>query len=80
MIVKSIFKNKDFNYFRDSKTQQKIFCGEIFECSDELAKEYIKKGYVVEATEKEKRAYVDNLDTIDEDDLKDKEETKENKN
>ncbi len=81
MIVKAIYKDNNFNYFRDLETKQKRFYGDIFECSDELAKERIKKGYVAEATEEEQKAYVDSIDTFDEEDLKeDKQKSKGKKN
>lgn len=82
MIVKAIYKDKEHNYFRDKTTapeienQVKREYGQVFECDDELAKERIEKGLVIEASEEEQKAYVDSLDTIDEEDLN-KEESQE---
>ncbi len=63
MIVKAIYKDSKYNYFRDKTTSDKIeeqvkrFYGDIFECDDELAEERIKKGYVKKATVKEEKEY-----------------------
>ena len=63
MIVKAIYKDSEYNYFRDKTTSDKIeeqvkrFYGDIFECDDELAEERIKKGYVKKATVKEEKEY-----------------------
>ena len=63
MIVKAIYKDSKYNYFRDKTTsknieeQTKRFYGDIFECDDELAEERIKKGYVKKATVKEEKEY-----------------------
>lgn len=76
MIVKANYKDKDYDYFRDKSTAEKIadqvkrHYGDIFECDDELAEERIKKGLVKKATKKEEKEYYDSIDTIDEDDLK----------
>lgn len=59
MIVKAIYEPN----FGDKTTgstyenQIKRRKGDIFECDNKLAKERIKKGFVVEATEEEKEAY-----------------------
>lgn len=72
MIVKAIFRNKDYDYFRDKTTNENIedqvkrHYGDIFECDDEIAKERIEKGFVVKATKKEEKEYYDSLDTNDE--------------
>lgn len=72
MIVKAIFKNKDYDYFRDKTTNENIedqvkrHYGDIFECDDEIAKERIEKGFVVKTTKKEEKEYYDSLDTNDE--------------
>lgn len=70
MLVKAIFRNKDYDYFRDIETNEKRVYGDIFECDDQLAEERIKKGLVKKATKKEEKEYYDSIDTIDEDDLK----------
>ena len=76
MIVKANYKDKDYDYFRDKTTAEKIaeqvkrHYGDIFECDDELAEERIKKGLVKKATKKEEKEYYDSIDTVDEDDLK----------
>lgn len=59
MIVKAIYEPN----FGDKTTgstyenQIKRKKGDIFECDNKLAKERIKKGFVVEATDEEKEAY-----------------------
>lgn len=53
MVVKAIFRNKDYDYFRDVQTNEKRHYGDIFECDDELAEERIKKGLVKKASAKE---------------------------
>lgn len=59
MIVKAIYEPN----FGDKTTgstyenQIKRRKGDIFECDNKLAKERIKKGFVVEATDEEKEAY-----------------------
>lgn len=76
MIVKANYKDKEYDYFRDKTTAEKIadqvkrHYGDIFECDDELAEERIKKGLVKKATKKEEKEYYDSIDTVDEDDLK----------
>lgn len=76
MIVKANYKDKDYDYFRDKTTAEKIadqvkrHYGDIFECDDQLAEERIKKGLVKKASKKEEKEYYDSIDTIDEDDLK----------
>lgn len=76
MLVKANYKDKDYDYFRDKTTAEKIadqvkrHYGDIFECDDELAEERIKKGLVKKANKKEEKEYYDSIDTIDEDDLK----------
>ena len=76
MIVKANYKDKDYDYFRDKTTAEKIaeqvkrHYGDIFECDDELAEERIKKGLFKKATKKEEKEYYDSIDTVDEDDLK----------
>ena len=69
MLVKAIFRNKDYDYFRDIETNGKRVYGDIFECDDQLAEERIKKGLVKKATKKEEKEYYDSIDTIDEDDI-----------
>lgn len=75
MIVKANYKDKDYDYFRDKTTAEKIadqvkrHYGDIFECDDQLAEERIKKGLVKKATKKEEKEYYDNIDTVDEDDV-----------
>lgn len=59
MIVKAIYE-PDFGDKTTGSTyenQIKRRKGDIFECDNKLAKERIKKGFVVEATEEEKEAY-----------------------
>lgn len=74
MIVKAIYKNEERNYFRDKTTAEKIedqvkrTYGDIFECDDNIAEERIDGGFVVEATDEEKKQYVDSITTIDEKD------------
>jgi len=58
MVVKAIYKDKNYNYFRDVETDDKRIYGDIFECNDELAEERIKKGLVKQATEKETEKYL----------------------
>lgn len=58
MIVKAIYKDKNFNYFRDTETKEKRVFGSVFECNDELAKQRIEKGLVKEASKKEKEEYL----------------------
>lgn len=70
MLVKAIFKNKDYDYFVDKKNGIHRVYGDIFECDDQLAEERIKKGLVKKATKKEEKEYYDSIDTVDEDDLK----------
>ena len=70
MLVKAIFRNKDYNYFVDKENGIHRVYGDIFMCSDELAEERIKKGLVKKATKKEEKEYYDSIDTVDEDDLK----------
>ncbi len=70
MVVKAIFRNKDYDYFRDVQTNKKRHYGDIFECDDELAEERIKKGLVKKATKKEEKEYIDSIGTFDADDLK----------
>ncbi len=75
MIVKANYKDKEYDYFRDKTTAEKIadqvkrHYGDIFECDDELAEERIKKGLVKKATKKEEKEYYDSIDTVDEDDV-----------
>lgn len=69
MLVKAIFRNKDYNYFVDKENGIHRVYGDIFMCSDELAEERIKKGLVKKATKKEEKEYYDSIDTIDEDDI-----------
>lgn len=58
MIVKAIFKDENFNYFRDIETDEKRFFGDIFECDEELAKERIEKKLVKKASKKEEEEYL----------------------
>lgn len=66
MIVKAIYKDDKYNYFRDKTTsneitnQTKRVFGEIFECEDSLAKERIKKGLVVKASKEEIKEFKTN--------------------
>lgn len=66
MIVKAIYKDDKYNYFRDETTsneitnQTKRVFGEIFECEDTLAKERIKKGLVVKASKEEIKEFKTN--------------------
>lgn len=69
MLVKAIFKNKDYDYFVDKKNGIHRVYGDIFMCSDELAEERIKKGLVKKVSKKEEKEYYDSIDTIDEDDI-----------
>lgn len=75
MIVKANYKDKEYDYFRDKTTAEKIadqvkrHYGDIFECDDQLAEERIKKGLVKKATKKEEKEYYDSIDTVDEDDV-----------
>lgn len=62
MIVKAIYKDKNFNYFRDVETNDKRVFGDIFECDDELAKERIEKGLVKRASKKEEKEYLEQLE------------------
>lgn len=59
MIVKAIY-NPNFGDKTTGKTyeeQVKRYPGDIFECEDALAKERIKKGFVVKATKEEIEEY-----------------------
>lgn len=58
MIVKAIYKDKTYNYFRDEETNDKRVFGDVFECSDELAEKRIEKKLVKEASKKEKEEYL----------------------
>lgn len=62
MIVKAIYKDKNFNYFRDVETNDKRVYGDVFECDDELAKERIEKGLVKRASKKEEKEYLEQLE------------------
>ena len=69
MIVKAIYKDKHFNYFRDLETNDKRMFGDIFECDDALAEERIAKGLVKKANKKEEAEYLASLETNDEKDI-----------
>jgi len=58
MVVKAVYKDKDYDYFRDVETNEKRIYGDIFECNDELAEERIKKGLVKKATDKETKKFL----------------------
>lgn len=64
MIVKAIYKDEKFNYFRDKTTSDKLeeqtkrFYGDVFECDDEVAKERIAKGFAKKATPKEAKQFL----------------------
>jgi len=58
MVVKAVYKDKDYDYFRDVETNEKRIYGDIFECNDELAEERIKKGLVKKATDKETEKFL----------------------
>lgn len=64
MIVKAIYKDKKYDYFRDKTTAEKVeeqvkrVYGDIFECDDELAEERIQKGLVKKASQKEEKEYL----------------------
>lgn len=73
MIVKAIYKDKDFDYFNDKVTGEQRKYGDIFECDDELANERIKRKFVKKATKEEEKEYYANQTTVD-DDKKDKEQ------
>ena len=70
MIVKAIFRNKDYDYFVDKENGIHRVYGDIFMCSDELAEERIKKGLVKKASKKEEKEYYDSIDTVYEENLK----------
>lgn len=67
MLVKAIFKNKDFDYFTDKENGLERHYGDIFECSDELANERIKNKFVKKATKEEEKEYYANQTTVDDD-------------
>lgn len=75
MIVKAIYKDNNFDYFRDKTTSENIenqvkrHYGDIFECSDDLAQERIEKGLVKKVTKKEEKEYYDSIETFDESDI-----------
>lgn len=62
MIVKAIYKDKNFNYFRDVETNDKRVYGDVFECNDVLAEERIEKGLVKRASKKEEKEYLEQLE------------------
>lgn len=62
MIVKAIYKDKNFNYFRDVETNDKRVYGDVFECNDALAEERIEKGLVKKASKKEEKEYLEQLE------------------
>ena len=65
MLVKAIFKNKDFDYFTDKENGLERPYGDIFECDDEIAQERIKKKFVKKATKEEEKKYYANQTTVD---------------
>lgn len=69
MIVKAIKKFGDKTTGETYAEQVKIEEGQIFECDDELAKERIKNKLVKKATKDEEKAYLDSIDTNDDDDI-----------
>lgn len=69
MIVKAIYKDKDFDYFNDKVTGVQRKYGDIFECDDDLANERIKNKFVKKATKEEEKAYIDSIDTNDDGDV-----------
>lgn len=69
MIVKAIYKDKDFDYFNDKVTGVQRKYGDIFECDDEIAQERIKNKFVKKATKEEEKAYIDSIDTNDDGDI-----------
>ena len=69
MIVKAIYKDKDFDYFNDKVTEEQRKYGDIFECNDELAQERIKRKFVKKATKEEEKEYYANQTTVDDDDI-----------
>lgn len=69
MIVKAIYKDKDFDYFNDKVTEEQRKYGDIFECNDELAQERIKRKFVKKATKEEEKEYYANQTTVDGDDI-----------
>lgn len=79
MIVKAIYKDENFDYFRDKTTAEKIedqtkrYFGDIFECDDDLAKERIKNKFVKKATKEEEKEYLDSINK--DDDLKANDDT-----
>ena len=62
MIVKAIYKDKNFNYFRDVETNDKRVYGDVFECDDALAEKRIEKGLVKRASKKEEKEYLEKLE------------------
>lgn len=80
MIVKAIYKDKNFNYFRDIETNVKRMYGDIFECDDKLAEERISKGLVKKANKKEEAEYLASLETQDEKDINSDSSSESNKN
>lgn len=62
MIVKAIYKDKNFNYFRDVETNDKRVYGDVFECDDALAEKRIEKGLVKRASKKEEKEYLEQLE------------------
>lgn len=77
MIVKAIYEpNFGDKTTGDSyETQIKRHPGDVFECDNKLAKERIKKGFVVEATDEEKEVYKKQQEEI----IKEKEKNDNNK-
>ena len=67
MLVKAIFRNKDFDYFNDKLTGVQRKYGDIFECDDDIAQERIKNKFVKKATKDEEKEYYANQTTVDDD-------------
>lgn len=70
MIVKAIFKNKDYDYFVDKTNGLQRRYGEIFMCDDDIAQERIKNKFVKKATKEEEKEYYASQITVDDEDLK----------
>lgn len=70
MIVKAIYKDKDFDYFNDKVTGEQRYYGDIFMCDDDIAQERIKNKFVKKATKEEEKEYYANQTTVDDGDLK----------
>ena len=69
MLVKAIYKDKNFDYFNDKVTGVQRKYGEIFMCDDEIAQERIKNKFVKKATKDEEKEYYASQIKVNNDDI-----------